>query len=945
MLCNVQSLKDKEDLISKYIRDDNIDLTFTTETWLDKEDTAWMQSSEFNKDPLKISASHRKERKGGGIALIYNKKIKVDKVKEGQMTSFQYGIWKVLSNQLKWTLIGVYRPPYSTVCPVTDAMFLNEYTVWLTNTLPMYSNVVIMGDFNLNVLNETGYPATFIDNSQALGMKQLVSFFTHRSGSALDHIFNDVNSSVQIENVIPTIFTSDHRGVLATVITPKQTITTETIQSRNKKGVNIEELIQKIPVNELLECDDLQSLVTKFEDELKNAYDELAPLTEKKVTNRPRNLWFNQEIADQKRVVRRREKIYKRYREKHQWTAYREELKNYKKMLKDQKISFYSTEVENCERDSKKLFKLLNKLTGKSSENPLPPHTSPSKLADDFADFFLGKIHKIRDALDQHQLYSPPTRNISETFDGFELLTEEQVSKVIKGMSTKSCELDPIPVDILKQILPAVLPVITKIINLSLQQGVFVESWKLAIVRPLIKKIGMALVSSSYRPVSNLNFLSKVLEKCMLQQFVEYVDKHNLFPDYQSAYRSKYSCETALCKLMDDLLWGMEKGKITCLVAMDLSAAFDTVHHGLLLEVLHNYFGVKGVPLEWVKSYLSNRQLKVCISDEYSDIRTFDFSVPQGSCAGPVFYLNYASTLETIIKGSNSIYGYADDHVLTDSFTANVHDKQDENRCSENLENSMDDIKLWMDESRLKMNTSKTEFILFGSQQQLAKTTLASLNVAGDCIEGASSIKYLGAFLDNHLSMKKQVSSICTKATANILKIRSIRCFLSIETAKKLMVALVISQLDANNGILIGLPETQIHKLQLVQNYAAKVVCKKRKYDSATECLKMLHWLPVKSRIRFKVATLVYKALNDQAPDYISKLFKIKSSEKGLRSSSCHKLLEIPHVKKATFAMRALSVQGPKIWNELPNDIRMEATLDGFKSKLKTFLFKEYFKC
>ena len=402
----------------------------------------------------------------------------------------------------------------------------------------------------------------------------------------------------------------------------------------------------------------------------------------------------------------------------------------------------------------------------------------------------------------------------------------------------------------------------------------------MAIVRPLLKKVGMALVSTSYRPVSNLNFLSKVLEKCMLQQFVEHCDTQNLSPDYQSAYRSKYSCETALCRLMDDILWNMEKGKVMCLVAMDLSAAFDTVHHGLLLDVLRNYFGVRGVPLEWVKSYLCNRQFKVCVSGNYSNLHTFNFSVPQWSCAGTAFYLNYARTFASIISEENSIYGYADDHAITDP---HVHNKHDEESCTSRLENSLCEIKSWMDENRLKMNTSKTEFILFGSRQQLTKITLSSLNVAGETVGGASFIKYLGAFLDNNLSMRKHISNICAKATANIVKIKAIRSFLTNETAKTLIVGLVLSHLDANNGILIELADTQPRRLQLVQNYAAKVVCKKRKYDSASECLMTLPWLPVKQWIVFKVATLAYKALNNQAPDYIKNLFKLKTIDRALR--------------------------------------------------------------
>ena len=227
MLCNVQSLKSKEDILSKYLRDEGIDVTFTTETWLKEEDTAWIQSSEFQKDPYRISTLHRDGRRGGGVSIIYSKNIKVHKSKEGQLASFQYAIWKIMSNKLQWTLMGVYRPPYSSTCPMTNTMFLDEYTSWLADTLPLYNKVVIMGDFNLDVLDETGDPGTFIDINEVLGMKQLVTFPTHRSGSTLDHIFTDVNSFVQIENVIPTLFTSEHRGVEATLITPQCTISSD----------------------------------------------------------------------------------------------------------------------------------------------------------------------------------------------------------------------------------------------------------------------------------------------------------------------------------------------------------------------------------------------------------------------------------------------------------------------------------------------------------------------------------------------------------------------------------------------------------------------------------------------------------------------------------------------------------------------------------------------
>ena len=193
------------------------------------------------------------------------------------------------------------------------------------------------------------------------------------------------------------------------------------------------------------------------------------------------------------------------------------------------------------------------------------------------------------------------------------------------------------------------------------------ETWKLATVRPLLKKIGLDLIDKNYRPVSNLPFLSKVLEKAALDQFIAHCDNHSLLPDYQSAYRQHYSCETALIKLTNDVLWSMENGKVSAVVMIDLSAAFDTVDHDLLLEVLETRFGIKDTCLKWYENYLRPRAFRVCVKDCYSEEKNLTFSVPQGSLNGPFLYLAYASTIQNLTKiqhRNTSIYGFADDHAL-----------------------------------------------------------------------------------------------------------------------------------------------------------------------------------------------------------------------------------------------------------------------------------------
>ena len=188
--------------------------------------------------------------------------------------------------------------------------------------------------------------------------------------------------------------------------------------------------------------------------------------------------------------------------------------------------------IEKCGSDSKKLFLLVNHLTGHKPEIPLPTRRSDKELAEEFASFFLSKIVKIREELDHYPLYQPLKSDMTE-LNNFRKL-EDQVRKLLMSDKSKSCKLDRILTTSLKKILPYLLPTITKIINLSSQSGIFPSSWKTAIVTPLLKKQGMELVTLNYRPVSNLPYISKLVEKAMLEQINHHCNTHNLLPDYQS---------------------------------------------------------------------------------------------------------------------------------------------------------------------------------------------------------------------------------------------------------------------------------------------------------------------------------------------------------------------------------------------------------------------------
>lgn len=275
----------------------------------------------------------------------------------------------------------------------------------------------------------------------------------------------------------------------------------------------------------------------------------------------------------------------------------------------------------------------------------------------------------------------------------------------------------------------------------------------------------------------------------------------------------------------------------------NISAAFDTMDHTILHDVLHYNFGVQGLALDWFTSYLTERSFKVVINNSVSSPREFVCSVPQGSVAGPVLYTVYASTLPSAIRYSTvSIVGYADDHGIYRSFSPRRHLNESVNMNA--LQNCIRDIKIWMDHNRLKMNQSKTELIYFGSKQQLDRCQITPMTLDQCSVERSNVIRCLGVYLDDTLSFSKHISIKCQVAAANILRIKNFRKYLTLKSTKQISHVLVISHYCCL--IFFGLPAYQMNRLQKLQNWAAKVALDRHRRDSGIAALRDLKWLPIK---------------------------------------------------------------------------------------------------
>ena len=319
---------------------------------------------------------------------------------------------------------------------------------------------------------------------------------------------------------------------------------------------------------------EFESWVIQFDEALNRALDKYVPVQTKMISERSKVPWFIKSVKEFKQKMRQRERLWRKYKMKDLWLAFKVARQNYCKSLNDAKTMVISNKVLECGPDMMKLYAVVNGILGTTKCNLLPEYDSDGELAESFASFFLDKIKKIWDNLDSHILFVPDKKRNTSRLTEFKLMSDKEILKVINEMPNKHCDLDPVPFMIFKKLAPHLKSEITTLVNLSLSHGVFAESWKTSIVKPLLKKVGLDLIFKNYRQVSNLKFLAKLVVKCMLLQFNEHCSLNSLLPLYQSAYRIFYSCKTSLLKLTDNLLNEMENQRVSAIVVMDFECSF-----------------------------------------------------------------------------------------------------------------------------------------------------------------------------------------------------------------------------------------------------------------------------------------------------------------------------------------------------------------------------------
>ena len=529
--------------------------------------------------------------------------------------------------------------------------------------------------------------------------------------------------------------------------------------------------------------------------------------------------------------------------------------------------------------------------------------------------------------------------NNAQVFETFPLVNETEVRKIMSKITNKTSSLDPFPTWLFKECTDIIVTFIVSLINNSFRSGCFPAILRQAVITPLIKKSNLNPdVLKNYRPVSNLPTLGKILEYPAVSRFTEHLQSNNLNDEFQSAYKLAHSTETALLRVKNDIAQELGHGRVVLLVLLDMSAAFDTIDHDILVNRLQTEYGIKGCVLNWFNSYLRDRSSRVKISGSFSHVHPLNYGVPQGSVAGPPIFTAYSKPVTEIIKRFGVAYHiYADDTQLYNSYDPKV--PGDKDAALTKLTNCISEVKTWMLENKLRLNDTKTEFFIFSAKYHINSTKRVCMKIGDSVIKPSSSIKNLGIFFDPFLKMDSHVSSLCRTVNFHLRNIARIRRFIDRNTCAHAVRSLVLSRLDYGNSLLGGISVANTQRLQRLQNRAARLIYCVNKRTSAPPLLRELHWLPVQQRIHFKILLHVYNCVQNNAPSYLQDLIHIfKSGRNDLRSSNDILRLDVP-IPKRIVGESAFSFIGPKLWNGLPKKIRQAKNVKLFKKQLKTHLF------
>lgn len=918
----------------------NISIACITESWLTEvENHTTFRIKSYG---YLVSHTHRTTGIGGGVCIIYKPNLKIKKMKYKVLyNSFEYHCITVSSIYIssELSIACIYRKQ-----EVNFKHFQSDFLNFCEKVIESSNSYfVLLGDFNVHFELANSMSNDLESITTSMGFAQHVDSATHSSGHTLDLIFSNPYEipihSVKIEKTVtdssafkfdhfPILFSASYKTLL------KPTSISKEIHVRNTKSIDIAAFNLTISnyLNENMNTSEtFCETVESFNNCLLRVLDDFSPLTVKRITENINHLpikWMDDEYLVARNQRRKLERAYN----KHKNASDKQRLllqRNVCARLAKQKMSSSLSSLINERENKSDLFKLLYKVLGKDQTSILPQCENDIYLANCFNRFYLTKIENIRQNIPfcTEQITFTMCNDLPSLHQ-FSPITTDDLCEIFKEMGKiKTSYLDPLPAKLLSKCKDVLLCFLVSIINQSLSEGT-VEGLKQSVIKPIYK--GKDLdhdVLNSYRPIFNIPFLCKLIEKVILKQFSSHIRNSCYNSQYQHGYKKFHSTETMLLEIYDEVLLGFENDYCTVLVMFDMSAAFDTVDLDVLLCILKHVLNIQGTALLWFESFLKHRSQCVKINNSLSTISESKYGVPPGSTLGPILYNVYSKGLsDVILKSGFKTSSYADDSNGRLQFMINMQYSS----LSVNVPLLMRNVEDFMNKNYLKMNADKTDIMLLYPRSLSSKVIngifidLKSFRFSSDC-------KLLGVYLDSMLNFNAQVNSMISACHLKMKGIRRIRHLMSCQDAETFVRAVILSKLNYCNVLFLNLSSANMNKLQKLQNSAVRLIYNLAPRTSVSDKYQELKLLRIDQCIVFSCLVFVHKFFLGQLPQCICNLLDIQSAT--------DRLLCVKYFS-SSYAKKSFSFCAPRYWNKLPLDLRLTDNTSMFKGRLKTTLLE-----